>query len=76
MASTCARAQRLLRDDPATGAHAVRVADLFCRQSRERVKVKFHGLWRNEDVPTYNIAQEVLRGEHTWLEKGMVELQS
>jgi hypothetical protein len=65
-----------LRDDPTTGAHAVRVADLFCRQARERVKVKFHGLWRNEDVPTYKIAQEVLRGEHQWLEQGMVKLQS
>jgi alkylation response protein AidB-like acyl-CoA dehydrogenase len=74
MAATCSRAQRLLRDDPATGAHAVKVADLFCRQARERVKVKFHGLWRNEDVPTYRIAQEVLRGEHTWLEKGLVEV--
>ncbi|HTH64155.1 MAG TPA: acyl-CoA dehydrogenase family protein [Gemmatimonadales bacterium] len=75
MAATCSRAQRLLHDDPATGAHAVKVADVFCRQARGRVKGKFHGLWRNEDVPTYAIAQEVLRGEHTWLEKGMVELK-
>jgi alkylation response protein AidB-like acyl-CoA dehydrogenase len=75
MAATCSRAQRLLQDDPATGAHAVRVADVFCRQARGRVKGKFHGLWRNEDVPTYAVAQEVLRGEHTWLEKGMVELK-
>lgn len=72
MAATCSRAARLLRDDPATGAHAVKVADVFCRQARGRVKGKFHGLWRNEDVPTYKVAQEVLRGEHTWLEKGMV----
>ncbi len=74
MAATCARAQRLRTDDPATGAHAVKVADVFCRQARGRVKGKFHGLWRNEDVPTYTIAQEVLRGEHQWLEKGMVEV--
>jgi alkylation response protein AidB-like acyl-CoA dehydrogenase len=75
MASTCSRAARLLRDDPIAGAHAVRVADVFCRQARGRVKGKFHGLWRNEDVPTYAVAQEVLRGEHMWLEKGMMEVK-
>jgi alkylation response protein AidB-like acyl-CoA dehydrogenase len=74
MASTCSRAARLLRDDPVAGAHAVRVADVFCRQARGRVKVKFQGLWRNEDVPTYAVAQEVLRGEHMWLEKGMMDV--
>jgi alkylation response protein AidB-like acyl-CoA dehydrogenase len=72
MASTCSRAARLLRDDPTTGAHAMRVADVFCRQARGRVQSKFHGLWRNEDVPTYRVAQEVLKGEHAWLEQGMV----
>jgi alkylation response protein AidB-like acyl-CoA dehydrogenase len=75
MAATCSRAARLLRDDPATGAHAARVADVFCRQARGRVKGKFHGLWRNEDVPTYKMAQEVLRGEHVWLERGMVDVK-
>ena len=75
MASTCSRAARLLRDDPIAGAHAVRVADVFCRQARGRVKGKFHGLWRNEDVPTYAVAQEVLRGEHMWLEKGMIDVK-
>jgi len=74
MAATCSRAARLLRDDPPTGAHAMRVADVFCRQARGRVKAKFGGLWRNEDVPTYKVAQEVLRGEHLWLERGMVDV--
>ena len=74
MAATCARARALLKRDPAAGAHAVQVADLFCRQARGRITAKFHGLWRNEDGPTYRVAQEVLRGEHRWLERGMVEL--
>ncbi|MGH7537876.1 MAG: acyl-CoA dehydrogenase family protein, partial [Gemmatimonadales bacterium] len=75
MASACSRAQRLLQTDPAAGAQARRVADVFCRQARGRVAAKFAGLWRNEDVPTYKVAQEVLRGEHAWLERGMVELK-
>src|SRR5947209_4187572 len=74
MAASCARAQWLLGKDPAAGRRAVRVADLFCRQARARVRAKFQGLWRNDDMPTYRVAQEVLAGEHRWLERGMVEL--
>ncbi len=75
MAATCSRAAHLVREDPTAGAHAMRVADVFCRQARGRVRAKFQGLWRNEDVQTYNVAQEVLKGEHIWLERGMVDVK-
>jgi len=75
MAAACARARWLERTEPASGRRAVELADLFCRQARGRVRAKFKGLWRNEDVPTYRVAQEVLAGEHLWLEQGMVELE-
>ena len=75
MAATCSRAAHLMRDDPTAGAHAMRVADVFCRQARGRVRAKFQGLWRNEDVQTYAVAQEVLKGEHIWLERGMVDVK-
>ncbi len=75
MAATCARAQWLLARDPESGARAVELADLFCHQARGRVHAKFKGLWRNEDVRTYRVAQKVLDGEHRWLEEGMVELE-
>src|SRR5712664_2270418 len=74
MAATCARAQRLYERDRTTGARAVRLADVFCRQARRRVRAKFSGLRRNEDVPTYKLAQEILAGEHRWLERDIVEL--
>jgi len=74
MAATCARARWLLKRDRTSGERAVRLADVFCRQARGRIRSKFAGLWRNEDVPTYKVAQEVLKGEHRWLERGMVEL--
>ena len=74
MAATCSRAQRLYTHDRATGARAVKLADLFCRQARRRVRSKFNGLRRNEDVPTYKFAQEILAGEHRWLERDIVEL--
>src|SRR2546425_1002882 len=74
MAATCSRAQALYQRDRATGGHAVRMADLFCRQARGRVRAKFKGLWRNEDVPTYRVAQEVLAGQHPWLGEGEVQV--
>jgi len=78
MAATCARAQRLLERDRSSegGQRAVRLADVFCRQARRRVRAKFAGLRRNEDVPTYRLAQEILQGEHRWLERDIVELDS
>jgi alkylation response protein AidB-like acyl-CoA dehydrogenase len=72
MAAACARARMLLKKDPAAGVRAMKLADLFCRQARARVRAKFTELWNPADVPTYKVAQEVLRGEHMWLEKGLV----
>src|SRR6266566_3532935 len=76
MAATCARAQRLAQKDPAAARSARSLADLFCRQARARIATKFEGLWSNTDVPTYRVAQEVLAGEHRWLERGMVGLET
>jgi hypothetical protein len=74
MAATCARAHAVARKDKAAGPQALEVADLFCWQARGRIKTKFQGLWRNEDQHTYRVAQQVLRGEHRWLEDGIVDL--
>src|SRR5438045_1335741 len=75
MAAICSRAQKLFERDRTTGVRAVKLADLCCRQARRRVRSKFNGLRRNEDVPTYKFAQEILAGEHRWLEKDIVELE-
>src|SRR6266540_2950650 len=74
MTAACARAQWLLKQDPAVGRRAVELADLFCRQARARIETTFKRLWRNDDVRAYRVAQEVLKGEHRWLERGMVEM--
>ncbi|HEU5467161.1 MAG TPA: acyl-CoA dehydrogenase family protein [Gemmatimonadales bacterium] len=72
MSAACARVQMLKKRDQASGVRAERLADLFCRQARERIRVKFQEMWNAADVPTYRTAQEVLKGEHLWLEKGLV----
>jgi alkylation response protein AidB-like acyl-CoA dehydrogenase len=51
----------------------VDVADLFCRHARRRVEERFEAVFDNDDVATYRVAQQVLAGQHGWLESGMVK---
>src|SRR5437879_13333509 len=74
MAATCARAPPLYGRDRTTGERAASVPALIGRQQRRPVSSQFNGLRRNEDVPTYKFAQEILAGEHRWLEREIVEL--
>ncbi|MBI4541398.1 MAG: acyl-CoA dehydrogenase family protein [Gemmatimonadetes bacterium] len=69
MTVTCARAEMLRKQGQ---PEAVELADLFCRYARRRVRAIFRSVFRNEDVPTYGVARDVLDGKHVWMEKGMV----
>jgi alkylation response protein AidB-like acyl-CoA dehydrogenase len=83
MAATCSRAEMLRITPRQPGGRASReeqkgenpmeLADLFCKQARRRIKGKFAALFNNDDVATYRVAQQVLKGEHEWVEKGLVE---
>jgi len=44
------------------------LADVFCRQSRERIAERFDHLFNNQDVATYQLAQEAMKGSFDWLE--------
>jgi hypothetical protein len=52
----------------------VDLADLFCRHARRRVEERFEAVFDNDDVATYRVAQQVLAGQHGWLESGMVKV--
>ena len=66
MSAACSRAEALRkRGRP----EALDLADLFCRHARNRVRSSFAGLWRNEDVRTYRLAQGVLEGKYGWVEE-------
>jgi alkylation response protein AidB-like acyl-CoA dehydrogenase len=71
MSCACVRAHALRQE--AEGEKAVRMADVFCRRSRRRVEHLFAELFKNADNSTYRLAQEVLRGEHAWLEQGALQ---
>lgn len=73
ISSACARAQMLLKKDPANRG-PVRMADVFSRHSRRKVRQLFGSVFTNDDDRTYKLAQSILKGEQTWLEEGMVRL--
>src|SRR5205814_9727451 len=67
--AACARAQMLSRQGR---PEAVTLADAFCIEARDRIKVLFDHLFGANDPAIYKVAMEVLRGEHAWLEQGIV----
>jgi alkylation response protein AidB-like acyl-CoA dehydrogenase len=69
--AACSRALAMARKDPSNPG-PVQLADLFSRHARRRVEERFAAVFDNEDVRTYEVARQVLRMEHSWLETGMV----
>jgi hypothetical protein len=52
----------------------MRLADAFCRQARVRIEELFDGLWRNTDALDSRLAKQVLGGEFTWVEEGVLDM--
>jgi hypothetical protein len=50
----------------------VTLADAFCLEARDRISAHFDNLFGRNDPALYKLALEVLRGEHSWLEQGIV----
>ncbi|HEU4828014.1 MAG TPA: acyl-CoA dehydrogenase family protein [Gemmatimonadales bacterium] len=71
ISAACARARAEVARDPSNQG-PVELADLFCRQARRRVHDKFEDVFFNDDARAYHVAQKVLKGAHTWLERGIV----
>jgi hypothetical protein len=55
---------------------AVTLADAFCIEARDRIKQHFDQLFGANDPALYRLAMEVLRGEHAWLEQGIVPMSA
>jgi alkylation response protein AidB-like acyl-CoA dehydrogenase len=73
IAASVSRA-RTLRDAGAPeAAEAERLADVFARLARRRVRDLFRELWSNDDVRRYRTALDVLGGKHEWLERGILD---
>ena len=73
ISATCVRTQMLVADQAAEAESALELAELFCRGARRRVDRLFHDLGANDDAKNYAAAQRVLRGDHAWLEQGILD---
>src|SRR3954466_6716400 len=71
MAATCVRAHALASDG---NKHALDLADLFCREAKKRIDRLFDDFYGSDDGASYRVAQQVLKGEHAWLEEGIISL--
>ena len=72
MATAISRAHTRWRQGHPDSAKALDLVDVFCRSSRRKVKGLFRSLWHNDDGLRYRMAQEILAGDHVWLEQGIL----
>ncbi|CAN5361124.1 acyl-CoA dehydrogenase family protein [soil metagenome] len=68
MSAACVRARMLARKGE---RRAIDLADVFCREARQRIERSFDDLFGRNDPALYRLAQRVLAGEHVWLEDGI-----
>ena len=73
MAAACVRARMLAQRGQ---TEAIALADVFCREARQRIRRGFDALHGPNDGAHYRLAQAVLRGEHAWLEEGIMAAPS
>jgi len=73
MVAACAKAQSLRTStDPeerGQAASAIHMAEGFCRMSRRRIDADFRGIFHNDDLPIYELAQRVMGDEVKWMEE-------
>ncbi|MEJ2420506.1 MAG: acyl-CoA dehydrogenase family protein [Acidobacteriota bacterium] len=74
MAAACVKATRMADAKDAHIREATRAADLFCRDSRRKVRRLFKDMWHTDDDFKYRIGRETLEGRYAWMEKGAVPL--
>ena len=71
LAASCVLAQKLLRDGEPE-ARILAVVDDFAAQAGTRIAQNFAGVGHNADQHGYDLAQQVIKGEHQWLERGII----
>ncbi|HKT06753.1 MAG TPA: acyl-CoA dehydrogenase family protein [Gemmatimonadaceae bacterium] len=73
MSASCVRAAKLAKDGD---TNAIDLADVFCREAQLRIAEHFRNLFGPTDGALYRLSQRVLQGEFTWLENGIVAMES
>jgi alkylation response protein AidB-like acyl-CoA dehydrogenase len=71
MAASCVRANMLSKQG---NNEAIALADLFCRSASVRVEHLFASFYGDFDSEMCRVAQQVMRGEHSWLENDIIKM--
>jgi alkylation response protein AidB-like acyl-CoA dehydrogenase len=71
MAASCVKAQMLAKQG---NEEAIKLADLFCRAASVRIERLFDDFYGHYDAEMYRVAQQVMAGEHAWMETGIISL--
>lgn len=71
MVATTVRAKALVDENPSDRS-PYQLADVFCRHARTRIRERFRHLFANDDVVTYQVAQDAMKGTFEWLEEGLL----
>ena len=71
IAAACAYAQKLIQEGE-TAEKVFMLVDNFQAQAMIRIRQNFAGIGHNADQHGYALAQQVLAGDHSWLERGIV----
>ncbi|MFI5357037.1 MAG: acyl-CoA dehydrogenase family protein [Opitutales bacterium] len=71
LAATCVYAQKRLNEGEAA-EKVYPLVDDFAAQARLRIEANFRGVTKNADQHGYDLAQQVVAGEHVWLEQGIL----
>ena len=71
LAACCVFAQKLLQDGEPE-AKVFTLVDDFAAQAHQRIRQNFAGVGQNADQHGYDLAQQIIKGEHTWLERGIL----
>ena len=71
MVATTVKAKALVDENPGDRS-PYQLADVFCRHARQRIRDRFRRLFANNDVATYQAAQDAMKGTFEWLEEGLL----
>ncbi len=74
LSATLRHAYKLQKEGSEDAARAVELADFFARQSRRTIDDLFRDLWSNDDERATRVGGHLLKGDYTWLERGITPL--
>ncbi len=72
MSAACSHAAYLLEKNPSEKSPE-ELADLFCRETRLRIRSEFRCQRENDDKMIYRVGRNMLEGKYKWLEEGIIK---